>query len=130
MASLRDEVSAARAQSEKLAAQIGGDQVDIGRSGGAGGRSLAINARLEAIERASRSESAEIAQQEQRSLDDAPLRRVVVASLLDLSVRQGEPFAATLSAAKALAPDAATLKPLEGFADKGVPTAAISAANC
>ena len=57
--------------------------------------------------------------------DDAPLRRVVVASLLELAVRQGEPFVATLNAAKALAPDAATLKPLESFAASGVPTAAI-----
>ena len=58
--------------------------------------------------------------------DDAALRRVVVASLLDLSVRQGDPFPATLNAAKSLAPDAAALKPLEGFASAGVPTAAIS----
>jgi hypothetical protein len=121
LASLRDEVSAARAQSEKLAAQIGGVQSTSGEAAAPAVDLSAINARLEAIERANRSESAEIAQQK---LDDAPLRRVVVASLLDLSVRQGEPFAATLSTAKALAPDAATLKPLEGFADKGVPTAA------
>jgi hypothetical protein len=49
----------------------------------------------------------------------------VVASLLELSVRQGEPFAATLNAAKSLAPDAAALKPLESFAAGGVPTAAV-----
>ncbi len=56
--------------------------------------------------------------------DDAPLRRVVVASLLDLSVRQGEPSRRHSRAAKTLAPDAAALKPLEGFAATGVPTAA------
>jgi hypothetical protein len=116
--SLRDELTAARAQSEKLAARLGsisstpGAAPVVDLSG--------ITERLDAVERASRSENAEIAKQK---LDDAPLRRVVVASLLDLSVRQGEPFAASLSAAKALAPDAAALKSLEGFADKGVPTA-------
>jgi hypothetical protein len=45
--------------------------------------------------------------------------------LLELSVRQGEPFTATLNAAKALAADAAGLKPLDSFAASGVPTAAI-----
>ena len=57
--------------------------------------------------------------------DDALLRRVVVASLLELSVRQGEPFVATLNAAKSLAPDAAALRPLESFAANGVPTAGV-----
>jgi hypothetical protein len=46
----------------------------------------------------------------------------VVASLLELYVRVGDPFSSTYAAAKALAPDAATLKPLEGFAAGGVPT--------
>jgi hypothetical protein len=119
LVSLRDELTAARAQSEKFAAQIGSIKSTPGEAAPAVDLS-AITARLDAIERASRAEGAEIAKQK---LDDAPLRRVVVASLLDLSVRQGEPFAATLSAAKALAPDDAALKSLEGFADKGVPTA-------
>jgi hypothetical protein len=116
LVSLRDELTATRAQSEKLAGQIGSIKSTPGEAAPAVDLS-AITARLDAIERAS---SAAIAQQK---LDDAPLRRVVVASLLDLSVRQAEPFAPTLSAAKALAPDDAALKSLEGFADKGVPTA-------
>jgi hypothetical protein len=119
-ASLRDELAAARAQSEKLAAQLGSVKSAPGAAAPAIDLS-AITERLDAVERATRNENAEIAKQK---LDDAPLRRVVVASLLDLSVRQGEPFAATLSAAKTLAPDAAALKSLEGFADKGVPTPA------
>jgi hypothetical protein len=121
LASLRDEVSAARAQSEKLAAQIGSVQPTPGEAAAPAVDLSAINARLDAIERANRSASAEIAQQK---LDDAPLRRVVVASLLDLSVRQGEPYATTLAAAKTLAPDTAALKPLENFASTGVPTQA------
>ena len=55
--------------------------------------------------------------------DDIPLRRAMVASLLDISVRQGDPYAETLAAAKSLALDADALKPLDGFASSGVPTA-------
>ena len=54
-----------------------------------------------------------------------PLRRVVAASLLDISVRQGDPYAAELTAAKALTADSDALKPLDGFAASGVPTPAI-----
>jgi hypothetical protein len=43
--------------------------------------------------------------------------------MLDLSVRQSEPFTEALNAAKALAPDPQLLKPLEGFAASGVPSA-------
>jgi hypothetical protein len=109
-ASLRDELSATRGQSDKLAAQVNGIKSAPGGAAPAVDMS-AISERLDRLERATRA-------------DDAPLRRVVVASLLDISVRQGDPFAATLSAAKSLAPDAGALKPLEGFAASGVPTAA------
>jgi len=44
--------------------------------------------------------------------------------MLDVSVRQGEPFAAALAAAKALAPDPDALKPLDEFAASGVPNPA------
>ena len=44
--------------------------------------------------------------------------------VLDLSVRQGEPFKTALDSAKSLAPDAGLLKPLDGFAASGVPTSA------
>jgi hypothetical protein len=125
LASLRDQLTAARTQSEKLAAEIG--NVKTATPGDAAAPAVdlsAITGRLDAIERASSSQGAEIAQEKaQQKLDDAPLRRVVVASMLDLSVRQGEPFAATLSAAKALAPDDAALKSLDRFASTGVPTA-------
>jgi hypothetical protein len=109
-ASLRDELSATRGQSDKLAAQINGLKSAPGDPAPAVDMS-AINERLDQLERTARA-------------DDAPLRRVVVASLLDVSVRQGDPFVAMLSAAKSLAPEAGALKPLEGFAASGVPTAA------
>ena len=84
----------------------------------------AINERLGQIERATRAASAEIAKADNKPADDTALRRVVAASMLDVSVRQGEPFAAVLAAAKSLAPDPDALKPLDDFAAAGVPSAA------
>jgi hypothetical protein len=120
---LRGELAAARAQSEKLAASVS----DLKSAPGAASSSpdlSAINERLSQIERASTAQSAAIAQEGNKLVDDAPLRRVVVASLLDISVRQGERFAPALAAAKSLADNADALKPLEGFAASGVPSAA------
>jgi hypothetical protein len=125
LAALRDQVSATRAQSEKLAGQIAGVRSTPDGATAPAIDLSAITARLDALEQSSRSAATDIEQAKaQAKADDAPLRRVVVASLLDLGVRQGEPFTATLAAAKALAPDAAALQPLEGFAATGVPTAA------
>jgi hypothetical protein len=124
MASLRAEIAGARAQSEKLAAEV--DAVKSAPRAAAASPDLdAIKERLSQIERATRAESAAIAQQGAKPADDAALRRVVVASMLDISVRQGEPFAAALTAAKSLATDAKTLKPLDDFAASGVPSAAV-----
>ncbi len=124
IASLRTEIATARAQSEKLASDV--DAVKSAPREAAAAPDLgAINERLSQIERATRAESTEIAQQSNKPADDAALRRVVVASMLDVSVRQGEPFAAALAAAKSLAVDAAALKPLDEFAASGVPSAAI-----
>jgi hypothetical protein len=116
--SLRDELATLQAQSQKVAAEIGSVKVAPGDAAAPAVDLSGITARLDAIERASRSQSAGSA----KPIDDVPLRRVVVASLLELSVRVGDPFTATLAAAKTLAPDVATLKPLEGFAATGVPT--------
>ena len=84
----------------------------------------AINERLSQIDRATRAASAEAAQHGNKPADDMALRRVVAASMLDISVRQGEPFVAALAAAKALAPNPDALKPLDDFAASGVPNAA------
>jgi hypothetical protein len=125
LAALRDQVSATRAQSEKLAGQISSPPSTPGETAAPAVDLSAITARLDALEQSSRSEATEIAQAKtDAKADDAPLRRVVVASLLDLSVRQGDAYAATLAAAKTLAGDGASLQPLESFASTGVPTAA------
>jgi hypothetical protein len=124
IAALRSDIAGARAQSEKLASDVSAVK-STPREATAAPDLSAINERLSQIERTTRAESAEIAQQSNKPVDDAALRRVVVASMLDVSVRQGEPFAAALTAAKSLAADATTLKPLDEFATSGVPSAAI-----
>jgi hypothetical protein len=123
LASLRGDLSGLRAQSEKLAAAVN-DLKATPRESSLSPDLSAITERLSQIERATRAQTAEIAQESAKPADDVPLRRVVAASLLDVSVRQGEPYAAALAAAKSLAENADALKPLDGFASSGVPNAA------
>lgn len=123
VAALRSEVAVARRQSEKLAADL--DAVKSAPRGASAMPDLAaINQRLDQIERAVRAASAEATQADSKPADDAALRRLVAASMLDASVRQGEPFVAALAAAKSLAPDPQALQALDDFAAKGVPNAA------
>ena len=126
LSSLRSDATAARARSEKLAADL--DAVKSAPQPSATGSDApdlaAIAERLAQVERATRTESDRIAQAAARPADDTALRRLVVASMLDISVRQSEPFAEALNAAKALAGDPQTLKPLEDFAATGVPNPA------
>jgi hypothetical protein len=121
-ASLRAELAAARTQSEKLAALVN-DLKSAPRESSPPPDLSAINERLAQIERATGAQDSAIAQE--KPADDIPLRRVVAASLLDISVRQGDPYVAALAAAKSLTADADALKPLDGFAASGVPTPAI-----
>jgi hypothetical protein len=93
----------------------------------------AIDARVAKVESQMRAQSTEIAQQdskiadtraaEAKPVDDLPLRRVVAGALLDVLVRIGDPYPVALTAAKALAPNPDVLKPLDQFADTGVPNA-------
>jgi hypothetical protein len=131
-ASLRAELAAARAQSEKLTALVNDIKSAPREASPAAADLSAINERLAQIERNLRAQGSEIAQDNTRiaqentkPADDTPLRRVVAASLLDISVRQGEPFAAALAAAKSLSQDPDALKPLDEFAASGVPSPAI-----
>jgi hypothetical protein len=131
---LRGELAASRAQSERLAAAI--NEVKAApRDGAAPAPDLSgINERIARIDSAVRTQAAALSQQssqlaaakvaEAKPADDLPLRRVVAASLLDVAVRHGDPFAAPLAAAMPLAEDADALKPLEPFAASGVPSAA------
>src|SRR6266576_4746581 len=123
LASLRGDLSGLRAQSEKLAASIN-DAKSTPRESAPSADLSAINERIAELERATRATVSEIAQESARPADDVPLRRVVAATVLDVSVRQGEPYATALAAAKSLAENADALKPLDGFAATGVPSAA------
>jgi hypothetical protein len=132
VAALRSELTATRAQNEKLAAALD-DVKSAPRSDAAASPDLAVfGERLAKVESQMRAQSAEIAQQgskladskaEAKPADDMPLRRVVAAALLDVLVRIGDPYPAALSTAKSLTPNPDALKPLDQFADKGVPNA-------
>jgi hypothetical protein len=126
LASLRTDIAGARARSEKLAADL--ERIKSAPPASAAAPAAVdlsdIEARLAEVERAGRAEQENIAQAASRPADDTALRRLVVASMLEISVRQGEPFNEALKAAKALASDPQMLKPLESFASSGVPNPA------
>jgi hypothetical protein len=119
-ASLRAELAAARAQSEKLTALVN-EMKSAPREPAPPPDLSAINERLAQLEHNLRAQGTEIAQENAKPADDMPLRRVVAASLLDAYARQGDPYVAVLAAAKSLSTDPDALKPLDGFAATGVP---------
>lgn len=122
VATLRDELAAASARSQQLSSALEAVK-STPRETPPPPDLSAINQRLAQIEGAAKTLSAEAAQRNAAPKDDVPLRRVVAASLLDVSVRTGEPYAAALAAAKPLAANADALKPLDVFAGTGVPSA-------
>ena len=121
LAALRGELAAQRAQSDKLASAI--NDVKSAPQAAPPPDLSAINERIAQIERAARAQNAELSKEIAKPADDVPLRRIVAASLLDVLVRTGDPYPAAMAAAKALAPNPDALKPLEGFAATGVPSA-------
>lgn len=132
VAALRTELAATRAQGDKLASAIN-DVKSTPRGDGTASPDLSgIDERIAKIESQMRTQGAEIAQQgskladakaDAKPADDMALRRLVSAALLDVQVRIGEPYPATLATTKALAPNPDVLKPLDQFAEKGVPNA-------
>ena len=126
LASLRSDIGTARARSEKLAADLEGikSAPPVSATALPAVDLSAIEARLAEVERVSRAEHESIAQAASQPADDTALRRLVVASMLEISVRQGEPFNEALNAAKALVSDPLMLMPLENFAGNGVPNPA------
>ena len=121
---MRGEIAGLRAQSEKLASAVN-DIKSAPRESAVSPGLAEINERIAGLERATRAQSAEIAQENSKPADDVPLRRVVAAALLETAVRTGDPYPAALAAAKPLAPDPDVLKPLETFAASGVPSPAV-----
>ena len=137
VASLRDDLTALRGQSDQLAATVKELQASAASEGTRSSTNgaeadkaaaqdntsaalAAIDSRLGALETAAKAETEKPAP---AATDDSALRRAVAATLLDLAVTQGQPFQALLKAAAPLAPDAAALKPLDRFAATGVPSA-------
>jgi hypothetical protein len=125
VAGLKTDIAGARAQTSKLASDIEATKSAPASVAAPAPPDLtAIEGRLAEVERATRTDSERIAQATSRPADDVALRRLVVASMLDLSVRQSEPFPEALKAAKALASDPQMFKPLEDFAGSGAPNPA------
>jgi hypothetical protein len=126
VASLQSELAAARGQSDKLAAGLK-DATTAPHDADDASDLAAINARLaqveHQVEQTTQTLAAEATKHGTSSADDVPLRRAVAATLLNVSVRHGQPYGDLLTASKALIADPDTLKPLEVFADSGVPSA-------
>jgi hypothetical protein len=132
VAALRTELAATRAQGEKLASAINDVKSAPRGDGTASPDFSGIDERIAKIESQMRTQGAEIAQQgsklaepkaDAKPADDMPLRRLVSAALLDVLVRVGDPYPAALAVTKALTPNPDVLKPLDQFAEKGVPNA-------
>jgi len=83
----------------------------------------ALNARVAALEHDQRTTGQRVEQSLTGASADRPVRLAVAAAALRTAVARGAPFAAELSAAKALGADAAMLAPLEAFAAAGLPVA-------
>jgi hypothetical protein len=121
---LRSDIAGLRAQSDKTASALN-NTTSAPRP--AGPDLAALNDRISQLERASKTERAELAQQgekiaEAKTMDDKPLRHVVAAALLDVAVRHGDAYESQLTAARSLAARPEMLKPLDSFASSGIPT--------
>jgi hypothetical protein len=121
---LRSDIASLRAQSDKTASALN-DTRSAPRA--AAPDLAALNDRISQLERAGKTERAELAQQgekiaEAKTMDDKPLRHVVAAALLDVAVRHGDAYESQLTAARSLAAKPEVLKPLDTFASSGIPT--------
>jgi hypothetical protein len=121
---LRAELEGLRKQSEKLVSLANEPKPASGEPV-ASTQLSEINERIAALETTIRAQSAAVAQESAKAGDEVPLRRIVAAALLDVLVRTGDPYPTALATAKSLAPNADALKPLEAFAETGVPSAAV-----
>ncbi|MDA9479064.1 hypothetical protein XI03_32175 [Bradyrhizobium sp. CCBAU 65884] len=123
-AGLRSDVANLRAQSDKTASTLN-DAKSAPQT--AAPDLAALSDRITQLERASKTERAELAQQgekiaDAKRMDDKPLRHVVAAALLDVAVRHGDAYESQLAAARAMAAKPDALKPLDTFAASGIPT--------
>jgi hypothetical protein len=122
VAALRDQLAEARAQSDKTASAVNEVKSAPRETPPPPPDLSPLNARIAELDGAVKALSADVAQRKAAPADDPPLRRAVAASLLEVSVRSGEPYAPALAAAKTLAANPDALKPLDAFAASGVPS--------
>lgn len=123
---LSNEMGDLRARSDKLAATVNGLKSAPPAASGTVDLS-GVNDRIAKLEQTMRAQSAAIARQGEtiagaKSANDLPLRRVIAATLLDVTVRYGDPYKTVLATVKSLASNPDALKPLDRFAATGVPT--------
>ncbi|CAN5168755.1 hypothetical protein BH10PSE10_BH10PSE10_02970 [soil metagenome] len=133
LASLRSDLAAARAQSDKAVAALGEIKSASSPQGVMTSEpppalaidTSAIEERIGKIERATAALAAAAAAPVPPSAppEDPNVRRMAAASLLDAAVQQGELYAPALAAARSVSGDADVLKPLDTFAATGIPRA-------
>ncbi len=126
LVAVRGDVAGLRAQSDKLAGALK-DVKAAPRDASSAPGLAAVTERIAQLEHTIKAERAELAQQgakiaDAKPADDKPLRRVVAASLLDVAVRHGDPYAAQLAAARSFAADPDALKPLDAFTASAIPS--------
>jgi len=123
--SLRDQSAALRKQLDAASAALN-ELKAAPRDGNPSPDLAALSERLARIEQAVRALPAK-PQAVAPASDDIRPRRLVIATVLETKVRRGEPYAAALAAAKAVAEDKTALAPLDANAETGVPTDAVLA---
>ena len=124
VASLRDDLASTRSSIDEIkAAPRDGAAPDLS----------SVEERIAKIERATVALTGEIttpkpdkgqdAAQDKLAADEARLRLVASATTLDSAAHNGEPYVAALAAVRLAAGDIPALKPLDAFAEKGIPSA-------
>jgi hypothetical protein len=124
LAALRGDIANQRAQSDKLASAVS-DLKSAPRDSAGNVDLSALTGRIVELERKAQAQGdARVSEKaaEAKPADDLALRRVVAAALLDVAVRHGDPYVATLKVAKSFSADPDKLKALDPFAEKGVPS--------
>ena len=122
---LRDQSSALRRQIDAAAAVLN-EMKSAPRDGTSSPDLSALTERVARLEQAVRA-LPDKPQAAAAASDDVRPRRLVIATVLETKVRRGEPYAAALAAAKAVAEDKTALTPLDANAETGVPTDAVLA---
>lgn len=119
----RSDLTALKSQAASTATALNDLKAAAPPGDGAASVNLApLTERLTRLEQTTQALSAELAARKAQAAGDVNVRRLVVANTLESAVQRGAPYADALAGAKQMAPDAALLAPLDGFAAKGIPS--------